>query len=111
MHTPQDTQNFRDLRYIAAPEIAKNLGGPLPRETNMTPEEFQALTACENYAQFRATCDAIKLRRGYDYPPDWHQKMMVSGVHTSLMARFDSQQSTFNEQTRGITDPMFLVPK
>jgi len=108
MTTPQDTRNFKDLRYIAAPEIAKNLGGPLPREANMTPEEVLALAACENYAQFRATCDALKLRRGYDYPPDWYQKMVASGVHAALMKRFDAKQGTFTEHTRKITDPLFF---
>jgi len=106
-NNPMDTQAFRDLRYCVAPEIAKRLGGPVPKGTNMTPEELQAFAECENYAQFRATADAIKLRRGYEYPPDWWSKMINSGLHAAIMNRIDNaSDTTFPDQVRKLLGPL-----
>jgi hypothetical protein len=81
--------DFRSLLYIGAPLLVEKWGGNVAPSTGLQEQEIFTLTACENYAQYRMTCDAIKTRRKMAYPPDWWEKMMVSGLQNIMLAKFD----------------------
>lgn len=66
---------------------------PMP-VTNLTEEELAMLDAVTSYAEHRAACDKIKAARGDVYPPDWGEKMIVSGKNDEIAARYGKSGMT-----------------
>jgi len=48
-------------------------------------------TTCEH--EWNNQCDAIKRVRNGEYPPDWFQRMMLSGLMSRIMASWGAEKS------------------
>jgi hypothetical protein len=55
---------------------------------NITEEEISDLKLCRSQEEWNDTCDKIKSDRDGEYPPDWFQRVMMSGVMSSVKARW-----------------------
>jgi hypothetical protein len=81
---------FREIRRSA--RIAVEILGELPKDAPLTPEEKAWLLLHEQtiteYADLRFICDVIKGRRRLNYPPDWWEFYMKSGLMQRITARF-----------------------
>lgn len=62
---------YRTLKYVMAPELAEEFGGPCDPTEPLNAKEREHFFNIQNYAQLRVFCDAIKHRRKESYPPDW----------------------------------------
>lgn len=51
---------------------------------NITEAELKTLRDSTNEQQWNDACDAIKRVRNNKYPPDWFQKVMMSGLATTI---------------------------
>lgn len=47
---------------------------------NLTEEELIRLKATKSVQEWNDVCDEIKTARDNQYPPDWWQQIMVSGL-------------------------------
>ena len=47
---------------------------------NLTDQELDALKNSKNESEWNATCDQIKSARSGQYPPDWHSKVLATGL-------------------------------
>ncbi len=47
---------------------------------NLTTKEINSLKATKNESEWNDVCDSIKRARGNQYPPDWWQVVMMSGL-------------------------------
>lgn len=54
---------------------------------NLTEAELQKLDNCKSEREWNNTCDEIKRARSGQYPPDWYQKMIMSGRVNSIRAK------------------------
>lgn len=53
-------------------------------EMPITETELETLKNSNNEQEWTATCDAIKRARGNRYPPDWFEKVVMSGLATTV---------------------------
>jgi hypothetical protein len=54
---------------------------------NLTDEEFASLTVAANNHDrdaWNTACNAIKLARDGQYPPDWYHRVLASGLPEKL---------------------------
>lgn len=103
----RSAQSYRDLKYIAAPQLAEQLGGPCDPETLITDEEIKAIGGCETYAKLRMTCDALKHRRGGMYPPDWYKRIYTTDLYAVVMDRIGKEANgNFNNDVSKILAKM-----
>ena len=57
----------------------------------ITPEEIQLLESCRSADDWSAACDLIKeARGGHAYPPDWWDKVKLSGLMDRILSRWES---------------------
>ena len=47
---------------------------------NLTNEEMGKLEAAKSTAEWNDCCDEIKRARGGQYPPDWYQRVIMTGL-------------------------------
>lgn len=47
---------------------------------NITTEEVNKLASTKSASEWNAVCDQIKRARGGEYPPDWWNKIMMTGM-------------------------------
>ncbi len=57
---------------------------------NLTEAELMTLIVCTTVDGWNAACDAIKAARNGQYPPDWYERVMLSGVSAAAQRRFTS---------------------
>ena len=55
---------------------------------NLTDAELAKLKASKNETEWNATCDEVKAARGGQYPPDWYQKVLASGVAGTVQSKW-----------------------
>ncbi len=55
---------------------------------NITDEELQEIETIQTAEAWVAFCDKFKAARGGAYPPDWWQKVKLSGLMDRTFARF-----------------------
>ena len=55
---------------------------------NITTEELQRLEDCKSAQDWSDACDAVKEARNGQYPPDWWDKVKLSGMMDRIMARW-----------------------
>lgn len=55
---------------------------------NLTEKEIKELKMTKSEKQWNATCDKIKHARGGVYPPDWWEKMALSGLMAEIFAQW-----------------------
>ena len=69
----------------------------------ITTEELQRLEACQTAQDWSDACVAVKEARSGQYPPDWWDKVKLSGMMDRVMVRWgeDSELkiSTYNNKT------------
>jgi len=47
---------------------------------NLTGDEMASLQACRSGHEWHLACAGVKAARGGQYPPDWWERVMASGV-------------------------------
>jgi hypothetical protein len=55
---------------------------------NITTSEISALENCKSEKEWDQICDQIKADRSGNYPPDWYDKVMLSGLMSRVSSRF-----------------------
>lgn len=55
---------------------------------NLTEEELNRLRNTNTEWEWNEACDDVKRARGNQYPEDWYQKVLASGVAGAAMVRF-----------------------
>lgn len=55
----------------------------------ITQEELDALEACQTADEWNDLCSIIKGLREKSYPPDWWEKVMVSGLADRVFKRWE----------------------
>ena len=46
----------------------------------LTENELMQLTNAESETEWNGICDRVKAARGGQYPPDWYQKVIATGL-------------------------------
>jgi len=57
---------------------------------NITKQETASLEACQSADDWSVACGKIKSARNGMYPPDWWDKVKMSGMMDRIMARWGS---------------------
>ena len=52
----------------------------------LTDEEVKRLEQAANEAEWDAACDAVKDARDGQYPPDWWERVQLSGLMARVVA-------------------------
>jgi len=55
---------------------------------NLTNDELEMIKACASGTAWRDVCDKIKAARDGQYPPDWWEKVKLSGLMDKVMERW-----------------------
>ena len=55
---------------------------------NITDAEIQRLEECRTADDWNDACDAVKRARGGQYPPDWWQRVRLTGMMDRILRRF-----------------------
>jgi hypothetical protein len=104
----QEALLFRWLR-TTADKVVREMG-TLDPTTPITDDELRMLGQCENYAQLRHTCNVLKMRRAENYPPDWWNRVMNSGLYDAIMERVNNPNNPdFGTQVENILFPMLGI--
>lgn len=53
--------------------------------TNITEQELKLFENCKSETEWNNTCDQIKKPETVNIPPDWYDKVMISGILTRIM--------------------------
>ena len=61
--------------------------------SNITQEELELLDSCQSAKDWGQACDKIKKARGGEYPPDWWDKVKLSGMMDKILARWGRDSS------------------
>jgi len=56
----------------------------------LTPEEIETMKSSKTEADWNRNCDAVKRARSGQYPPDWYDKIILSGVAALAQKGFTS---------------------
>jgi hypothetical protein len=56
---------------------------------NLTKKEYNQLIATKKSSQWNAVCSQIKKDRGGNYPTDWYEKIIVSGILFKKQMEFE----------------------
>ena len=57
----------------------------------ITPDEIHLLESCRSAHDWSTACDLIKeARGGHLYPPDWWDKVKLSGLMDRILSRWES---------------------
>ena len=56
---------------------------------DITQQELDTLSSTKSAEEWDATCDAIKKVRGGSYPPDWWNRVMMSGLASKAKDNWD----------------------
>ena len=54
----------------------------------ITEEELKRLDSCQSAQDWSDASDAVKKARGGQYPPDWWDKVKLTGMMDKIMARW-----------------------
>lgn len=54
---------------------------------NLTEAELNELKNTKNETEWNALCDKIKAARKGSYPPDWFNKVLLTGVISEIAAK------------------------
>ena len=80
----------------------------------ITQEELQSLEACQSEQDWSDACDAIKNARDGLYPPDWWDKVKLSGMMDRVMERWgensDLSVVSFNNKTEMLKYLKYNIP-
>ena len=57
---------------------------------NITTEEIKKLKSTKSEKEWNDMCDEIKRARNGEYPPDWWQQIMLSGLMTQISSSWDT---------------------
>ena len=60
---------------------------------NITEIELQKLEACQSETDWGIVCDQIKKARNGMYPPDWWDKVKMSGMMDRILSRWGADSS------------------
>lgn len=55
---------------------------------NLTDDEFRRALDTSNPLEWNDFCDEVKAARGGEYPPDWFERMLVSGVMATIFKNY-----------------------
>jgi hypothetical protein len=55
---------------------------------NLTPQELERLKSSKTSSEWNAACSDIKKARANEYPPDWYEVMLKSGLMNQIVKSF-----------------------
>ncbi len=61
----------------------------------LTENELMQLTNAESETEWNGICDRVKAARGGQYPPDWYQKVIATGLVNRISGGLKIQKITF----------------
>jgi hypothetical protein len=65
---------------------------------NLTEAEMIELKNTTNESEWNAVCDKIKAARKGSYPPDWFNKVLLTGVISEIAAKWGKEPLTLTEE-------------
>lgn len=54
----------------------------------MNSSEKRSLRSCQSEEEWNAACDAIKKDHGGEYPEEWYDEVILSGMADVIMSRW-----------------------
>ena len=61
----------------------------------LTEKELAALTNTKSETEWNDVCDSVKAAREGQYPSDWYQKVVLSGLASRMSASWTIQKIRF----------------